>query len=73
MRNDFKLNGSLVSDQIKLHGWLVFRCVEGEERILSAKKREKFYQSSQKKGLRPKRPFLITRNRQTSDVSVEYW
>ena len=41
---DFKLYGSLVSDQIKLHGWLVFRCVEGEERIISAKKREKFYQ-----------------------------
>ena len=50
VRKDFKLYGSLVSDQIKLHGWLVFRCVEGEERILSAKKRE-FYQSSQKKAL----------------------
>ena len=34
----------LVSDQIKLHGGLVFRCVEGEVRILSAKKREKLYQ-----------------------------
>ena len=44
VRKVFKLYGSLVSDQIKLHGWLVFRCVEGEERILSAQKREKFYQ-----------------------------
>ena len=44
VRKDFKLCGSLVSDQIKLHGWLVFRCVEREERILSARKREKFYQ-----------------------------
>ena len=50
MRIDFKLYGSLVSDQIKLHGWLVFRCVEGEERILSAKKRS-FIKSSQKKEL----------------------
>ena len=40
VRKDFKLYGSLVSAQIKLHGWLVFRCVEREERILSAKKRE---------------------------------
>ena len=44
VRKDFKLYASLVSNQIKLHGWLVFRCVKGEERILSAKKREKFYQ-----------------------------
>ena len=34
-----KLYGSLVFDQIKLHGWLVFRCVEGEERLLSVKKK----------------------------------
>ena len=39
MRKDFKLYGSLVSNQIKLQEWLVFRCVEGEERILSAKKK----------------------------------
>ena len=46
----FKLYGSLVSDQILLHGWLVFSCVEGEERILSAKKKEiSFIKSSQKK------------------------
>ena len=37
VRKDFKLYGSFVSDQIKLHGSLVFHCVEGEERILSAK------------------------------------
>ena len=43
--------GSLVSDQIKLHGWLVFRCVEGEERILSAKKERSFIKSSQTKVL----------------------
>ena len=52
VRKDSKLYGSLVSDQIKLHGWLVFRCVEGEERILSAKKKERsFIKSSQKKAL----------------------
>ena len=44
VRKVFKLYGSLVSYQSYLHGWLVFRCVEGEERILSAQKREKFYQ-----------------------------
>ena len=32
--------------QIKLHGWLVFRCVEGEKRILSAKKERSFIKSS---------------------------
>ena len=47
----FKLYGSLVSDQIKLHGWLVFRCVEGEERILSAKKeREVLSNLAKRKG-----------------------
>ena len=51
VRKDFKFNGSLVSDQIKLHGWLVFRCVEGEERILSAKKERSFIKSGQKKAL----------------------
>ena len=44
VQKDLKKYGSLVFDQIKLHWWLVFRCVEGEERILSAKNREKFYQ-----------------------------
>ena len=29
--------------------WLVFRCVEGEERILSTKKERSFIKSSQKK------------------------
>ena len=49
---DFKLYGSLLSNQINLHGWLVFRCVEGEERLLSAKKKERsFIKSSQKKAL----------------------
>ena len=42
VRKVFKLYGSLVFDQIYLHGWLVFRCVEGEERILSAKKERSF-------------------------------
>ena len=51
MRKDFKLYGSLVSDQIILHGWLVFCCVEGEERILAAKKERSFIKSSQKKAL----------------------
>ena len=51
VRKDFKLYGSLLSDQIKLHGWLVFRCVEGEERILSAKTERSFIKSSQKKAL----------------------
>ena len=51
VRKDFKLYGSLVLDQIKLHGWFVFRCVEGEERILSAKKERSFIKSSQKKAL----------------------
>ena len=51
MRKDLKLYGSLVSDQIKLHGWFVFPCVEGEERILSAKKERSFIKSSQKKAL----------------------
>ena len=41
MRKVFKLYGSLVSDRIKLHGWLVLPCVEGEERILSAPKKIK--------------------------------
>ena len=77
VRKDFKLYGSLVYDQINLHGWLVFRCVEGEERILSAKKKERsFIKSSQKKALslaNSGNSHLFTRNRQTSDVSVEYW
>ena len=49
VQKDFKLYGSLVSHQIKLHGWLVFCCVEGEERILYAKKERSFIKSSQKK------------------------
>ena len=51
VRRDFKLYESLVSNQIKLHGWLVIRCVEGEERILSAKKERSFIKSSQNKAL----------------------
>ena len=51
MLHDGRRYGSLVSDQIKLHGWLVFHCVEGEERILSAKKEGSFIKSSQKKAL----------------------
>ena len=74
---DFKLYGSLVSDQIKLHGWLVFHCPEGEERIIFAKKERSFIKSSQEKTLslanRRSGHFCLTRNRQTSDVSVEYW
>ena len=74
----FKLYGSLVFDQIILHGLLVSRCVVGEERILSAKKREKFLSNLAKKRiehskLQRKRPFLFMPNRQNSDVSVEYW
>ena len=49
MRKDFKLYGSLVSDNIKLHGWLVFHCVEGEERILSAKKERSFINLAKRK------------------------
>ena len=45
------VNGVRPSDQIKLHGWLVFRCGEGEERILSAKKERSSIKSSQKKAL----------------------
>ena len=59
-------------------GGLVFRWVEGEERILSAKKREKFLYNLAKKRAehskpQRKRPFLFMPNRQNSDVSVEYW
>ena len=56
----------------------MFRCVKGEDRILSAKKREKSLSNLAKKRVehsKPQRkgPFLFMPNRQNSDVSVEYW
>ena len=49
---------------------------EGEERILSAKKREKFLSNLAKKPAAQSKPgnqpFLFMPNRQNSDVSVKY-
>ena len=51
--------------------------MEGEERILSAKKREVLSNLTKKRieHSKPQRkqPFLFIPNRQKSDVSVEYW
>ena len=66
-----------MSNQIWLHGWLVFRCVEGEERILSAKKERSFIKSSQRKcrakQIAAETAILFIRDRQNLDVTVEYW
>ena len=49
-----------------------------EERILSAKKRERFLSNLAKKRVehskpQQKRTFLFMPNRQNLDVSIEYW
>ena len=56
----------------------MFRCVEGEERILSAKKREKFLSNLAKKRAehskpQGKQPFLFMPNCQNSGVTVQDW
>ena len=51
VRKDFKLYGSLVSDQIKLHGWLVFRAWKGRKEYCLPKIDRSFIKSIQKKAL----------------------